>query len=210
MKVSTKRLRDLLRTLSQVSSQKLCWSTLLCFGAISCLNLPIIAQDSGCFFLDSNGEPMDLGHLCGASNNANTSSPKTKLSGSSEDQDLIIIPIKRRTGGLHGTPVVDVTFNGEHTFEMLFDTGATMTVISESMAETIGVEVIGELPFQTASSQQVFFAIATVDETSVSNLNRSNFNIAIAPNLGMGLLGQDLYGTYDITIKYGTIELRRR
>ncbi len=207
MKVSTKPFRDSLQSLSQASWKKLCGVTLIGF---SCVSPPTMAQDSACFFLDSNGEPMDLGHLCGASNNNNSSTPKTKLSGSSRDSDLIVIPIKRRTGGIYGTPVVDVTFNGEHTYEMLFDTGASMTLINQDMADDLGLEATGERPFQTASSNLVFFAITTVENSTVGNLSRDNLDVAISPDLEIGLLGQDLYGTYDITIKYGTIELRKR
>ncbi|NJL49692.1 MAG: hypothetical protein HC929_22485, partial [Leptolyngbyaceae cyanobacterium SM2_5_2] len=54
------------------------------------------------------------------------------------------IPIQERRGG---TPVVAVTLQGQtgsKTFPMLFDTGATGTLITAAMAQEIGVVVVGE------------------------------------------------------------------
>lgn len=193
MRVSTK-------SISKKAIACVCWiNALVSVGLLT----PVVAQNSECFMLDADGAPMDLGHLCG---NANRSTLRTNFDSGSKS-DLIIIPIKRRVGG---TPVVDVTFENGHTYEMLFDTGASMTVISESMAKEIGVKATGKLPFQTASSRMVFFGTGTMKTTKVGNLTKNNVNIAIAPTLDMGLLGQNLYGMYDITIKYGTIELKRR
>ena len=202
MRVFANLVPDRITKLVILSSQKFCFSSLVFFSAFAS---PDLAQaNPACFFLDSNGEPMDLGHLCGKkSNSANRSTLRTNP----QDRNLIVIPIKRRVGG---TPVVDVTFNNGHTFEMLFDTGATMTVISEEMAKKLQIKATGKLPFQTASSSLIYFETGIVESTTVGNLKKNNVNIAIAPTLDMGLLGQNLYGMYDITIKYGTIELQRR
>ncbi|MDO4929490.1 MAG: retropepsin-like aspartic protease, partial [Corynebacterium sp.] len=47
--------------------------------------------------------------------------------------------IKRRAGG---TPVIDVVFNGNKTFEMILDTGASGTLISQRMATALGVRPV--------------------------------------------------------------------
>lgn len=167
-----------------------------------------LAQDSHeCFMQDANGNPIDLGHLCGGSQNrVNTSTIRTRNT-VYNSADFFIVPIKRR---VHGTPVIEVKFNDKYVFEMLFDTGATMTVITKSMAKTLRVKPIGSMPFQTASNNMVFFEIGSVASASAGNMTSNNLDIAVAPTIDMGLLGQNFYGMYDITIKYGTIEFRKR
>ena len=157
-----------------------------------------------CFLLDSNGNAINLEYLCGGSQDSN-SFPKRRAR--SVQNNFIVIPIKRRVGG---TPVVEARFNGKYSFEMLFDTGATMTVITESMARELDLEKTGRLPFQTASNNLIYFDTASVSSVKIENKETNNLNIAIAPTLNIGLLGQDFYGAYDITINSNTIELTRR
>ena len=172
--------------------------------------IPTVAltQDSHeCFMQDANGNPIDLGHLCGGSQNrANTSTIRTNNT-VSNSTDFFVVPIKRR---VHGTPVIDVKFNGKYVFEMLFDTGATMTVITKPMAKTLKIKPVGSMPFQTASNNMIFFEIGNVASASAGNMTSNNLDIAVAPTMDIGLLGQNFYGMYDITIKYGTIEFRKR
>lgn len=165
------------------------------------------AQNSpGCFMLDDNGNPVDLGHLCdGSPNNTNTSTIKTKKS--QNNANFFVVPIKKR---IHGTPVIEVQFNDKYVFEMLFDTGATMTIITQPMAQTLKIKPTGSLPFQTASNNLIFFETASVSSASAGNMISDNLAIAIGPSLDIGLLGQNFYGMYDITIKSDTIEFRRR
>lgn len=161
-----------------------------------------------CFMLDANGNPIDLKHLCGSSpNNANTSIMRSRTSTNQNNADFFVVPIKRR---VNGTPVVDVQFNDKYTFEMLFDTGATMTVITPAMAETLKLKPTGSLPFKTASNNLIYFQTGHVSSASAGDLVSDNMIIAVAPTLEIGLLGQNFYGMYDITIKYGLIEFRKR
>ena len=184
-----------------------CAITSLQFSLI--LSMATAQNSHECFMLDSNGNPIDLGHLCGGSqNNAHTSTIKTKKSNVVNYQaDYFVIPIKRRVGG---TPVVEVKFNDKYIFEMLFDTGATMTVVTESMADKLKLKSMGSLPFQTASNNLIFFETSRISSVIAGNMKANNLNIAVAPTIDMGLLGQNFYGMYDITIKYDTIEFRKR
>ncbi|VEP14775.1 putative aspartyl protease [Hyella patelloides LEGE 07179] len=179
------------------------------FSLIVTTAIPAIAQNTpGCYMLDANGNPTDLGYLCGTSpNNANSSTLRNRKTRVSNSSDFFVVPIKRR---IHGTPVIDVKFNDKYIFEMLFDTGATMTVITKPMAKTLKLKPTGSLPFQTASNNLIYFEISSVSSASAGNMVSNNLNIAVAPTIDMGLLGQNFYGMYDITIKYGTIEFRRR
>ncbi len=117
--------------------------------------------------------------------------------------------IKSRHGG---TPVVDVTFNNGERFEMIVDTGASGTVITQQMASILGVVPIGKARANTASDRNVEFAIGRVNSIEVGGAVISNVPVAIAPldNLDMGLLGQDFFSNYDVTIKRDVVEFRPR
>jgi len=117
--------------------------------------------------------------------------------------------IKARHGG---TPVVDVTFNGSTQFEMIVDTGASGTVITQQMAAVLGVVPIGKTTANTASDRHVEFSIGNVDSIEVGGAVVNNVAVAIAPtaNLDLGLLGQDFFSNYDVTIKRDVVEFRPR
>ena len=161
--------------------------------------VPTQAQQS-CFLQGANGQNIDLGHLCGGggSNGSQPSaSPKT---------GVFTVPIKRRHSGI---PVVDVTFNGRHTFEMLFDTGASGITISTDMADAMGLEAQAGAFSQTAGGV-VPIGLSTVSSVQAGELTSSDLQVAINPALPNGLLGQTFYGHYDVVIKQDTIELRTR
>ena len=117
--------------------------------------------------------------------------------------------IKNRRGG---TPVVDVIFNGGEQFEMIVDTGASGTVITQQMASALGVVPIGRARANTASDRNVEFAVGNIRSIEVGGAVINNVPVAIAPtaNLDMGLLGQDFFSNYDVTIKRDVVEFRPR
>ena len=161
--------------------------------------LPTQAQQS-CFLEGANGQHIDLGHLCG-NGSSNTSQPNA-----SGKTGVFTVPIKRRDSGI---PVVDVTFNGQHTFEMLFDTGASGITVSTDMAESMGLKAEGQAFSQTAGGV-VPISLSTVSSVKAGELTSSDLQVAINPSLPIGLLGQTYYGHYDVMIKEDTIELRTR
>ncbi len=165
-------------------------------------------QENGCFMLDAAGNPISLGYLCN-NNNSRTQTIRTpqRNAPNNRKSDVFTVPIKRR---VHGTPVIDVQFNNKYTFEMLFDTGATLTIITTAMAKKLKVKPQGRLPFQTVSNNRIYFEIGTISSVNTGGMVSEDLDIAIAPSMDIGLLGQNFYDRYDITIKYGTIEFRRR
>ncbi|MEM8780342.1 MAG: retropepsin-like aspartic protease, partial [Cyanobacteria bacterium P01_G01_bin.49] len=167
-------------------------------GIIFIPNLSSTQAQQSCFLEESNGQSIDLGHLCGEG----SSSPPSV----SPNQGILTVPIKRRYSGI---PVVDVTFNGKHTFEMLFDTGASTITISKDMAAAMGLTPKREAVSQTAGGM-VSIGISTVSSVKVGEVVGSDLDVAINPTLPFGLLGQTFYGHYDVTIKQDTIELRAR
>ncbi len=134
--------------------------------------------------------------------------PATELKTNTSNLQVFQVPIKRRIGR---TPVLEVTFNGNQTFEMIFDTGASGTVITQAMAESLAVEAEGEVKADTASGKGVKFSTGQLESIAVEGVVAQNFRVAIAgPGLEIGLLGQDFYGNYDISLKQNVVEFRLR
>jgi predicted aspartyl protease len=117
-------------------------------------------------------------------------------------------PIIRRVGG---TPVVSVTFNGSQPFEMIVDTGASGTVITRQMAAALNVVPVGQANVDTASARSVTFSLGYVNSLEVSGAFAENVLVAVAgPNLAIGLLGQDFFGNYDVTVRQDVVEFHER
>ncbi|GAB1542287.1 hypothetical protein NUACC21_49610 [Scytonema sp. NUACC21] len=115
-------------------------------------------------------------------------------------------PIKRRLGG---TPIIEVTFNGIQPFEMILDTGASGTVITQKMAIALGVVPVTRAKANTASSKAVEFDVGYVESMEVGGAKTTQIPVAIAgTELETGLLGHDFFGNYDITIKRHIVEFR--
>lgn len=116
--------------------------------------------------------------------------------------------IKRRE---QGTPVIDVVFNGGPAFEMIVDTGASGTVITEEMAALLGAPIVGKANVDTASETEVQVPLAHIKSMSVGGVTMKEAIVAISgPALTIGLLGHDFFGNFDVTIKRDVVEFRRR
>ncbi|MEH2150947.1 retropepsin-like aspartic protease family protein [Nostoc sp.] len=122
------------------------------------------------------------------------------------DEAVFTAPIKRRIGG---TPIVEVTFNGQQQFEMIVDTGASGTVITQQMANALGIVTVGKAKANTASSRAVEFPVGYVNSMAVGGVIVNKIPVAIAgAELETGLLGHDFFGNYDVTIKRNVVEFR--
>ncbi|AFZ34108.1 hypothetical protein Sta7437_0501 [Stanieria cyanosphaera PCC 7437] len=161
-------------------------------------------SDSECLLLDANGKPMDLGYLCGGQVTPKTN--HSNLSNSSSNSGVFTVKIKRREFGI---PVIDVQFNNQHTFEMLVDTGASLTILTEKMAQTLQIQPQGTMLLYTANNS-ITVPTSTVSSIAAAGIRSKNIGVAIAPSLDIGLLGQNFFGHYDITIKQDAIEFKTR
>ncbi|MEM9217195.1 MAG: retroviral-like aspartic protease family protein [Cyanobacteria bacterium P01_F01_bin.150] len=135
------------------------------------------------------------------------------ISGPSEnggegDINVYRTPIIRRSGG---TPVIQVKFNGQYTVEMILDTGAGRTLLTQRVARALNVQVTGQTAGNIANGQTVIFQRGRVASISVEGATVENVEVAIAgPALDTGLLGNDFFRDYDVTVKSDVVEFRRR
>src|SRR5579883_1648810 len=175
------------------------------FVTLSGLGLTAIAQDSGCYMVTASGKVMNLSGLCGSSSRQ-TSAPT--LSKRSSRAGVFQVPIKRRE---HGIPVLDVTFNGNQTFEMMMDSGASVTTLSRRMATALGVVAEGKAIISTASAQAVETGVGRVRSIEVGGATVNNAMVLIAgPELDDGLLGENFLKHYDVMIKQNVVEFHVR
>jgi predicted aspartyl protease len=153
----------------------------------------IIAEDPGaCFMVTSAGRTVNLHQLCGAM---------------TPELGAFRVPIKRRIGR---TPVIEVTFNDNRKFEMIFDTGASGTLITLEMASSLKLKTTGSMEAQIADGSQVKFMTSKVSSVAVGGVVVNNMEVAIAPKAGIGLLGHDFFGNYDVRILEKEVELSPR
>lgn len=138
----------------------------------------------------------------------NTPVPATESQTTVATPKVYKVPIKRRAGL---TPVIEVTFNGAQTFEMIIDTGASGTVITQAMAESLGVVAEGEVVANTASAKGIKFSIGKVESIAVAGIVIKDVRVAIGGSeLDLGLLGQDFFGNYDVWIRQNIVEFHPR
>lgn len=106
-------------------------------------------------------------------------------------------PIIRRDGG---TPVIEVTFNGSQTFPMIVDTGASGTLITQAMANVLGVRTIRQVEALTPSGRTVF-DVGYVRSIEVGDAEIRDIPVAITGNMTVGLLGHDFLDYFDVMIR---------
>ena len=110
----------------------------------------------------------------------------------------VSVPIVRR---LHGTPVVQVTFDGAKSYEMILDTGASRTLITRQMASELGVVATDRMLAATASEAGVVFEIGQVQSISVGGIMIRGVSVGIGDSVEIGLLGNDFLRGHDMTIR---------
>ncbi len=123
---------------------------------------------------------------------------------------LGVVPIQRRQNGI---PVIKAKFNRRVEFEMLVDSGASMTVITREIAAALAItpaNVIDNVRFNTANGQ-VELPIVYVGNITVGGLELQQIPVAVAgPEMSIGLLGQDFLQQFDVSLRRNHIEFHLR
>lgn len=123
--------------------------------------------------------------------------PKSTSSSSTAPHKMIV-PVVRR---LYGTPVVQVTFDGSKTYDMILDTGASRTLITRAMADDLEIVATERMIAATASESEVVFELGRVESISMGGIILNNARISIGDSVSIGLLGNDFLNGYDVTIR---------
>ncbi|MBD2665135.1 retropepsin-like aspartic protease family protein [Richelia sinica] len=151
------------------------------------------ANDPGlCFMVTSSGKTVSLGQLCKVTTPTDT---------------VIRVPIKRRQAK---TPIIDVRFNGNQVYEMVFDTGASGILITQTMATALKVKPEGTMKATIADGSIVEFSTGMIASVAVGSAVVNNPRVTIAPRANIGLLGHGFFENYDVQILDNYIELRQR
>jgi clan AA aspartic protease (TIGR02281 family) len=140
-------------------------------------------------------------------------SPQTTASASSSQvasvaapDNSFSIPIQQKLGGV---PVIEVTLNNTKVL-MLLDTGASHTLITQAVADRMQLQSNGNSQAKTANGLATF-QVTTLDKIKFGEGEIRDIRVSIGQkDLPYGLLGHDVYGNYDITIKESSIEFRKR
>jgi predicted aspartyl protease len=124
-----------------------------------------------------------------------------------ENSRSFSIPIVKK---LDGIPVIEVTFNGQHKFQMLMDTGASRTLLTRAMANQMQLQASGKTSAKTASGISEF-DIVQLQSVEFGQGLTSNISVSVGQDeLNYGLLGHDVYKGYDITLKEDVILFNKR
>jgi len=173
-------------------------------------SLTAIAQErEGCFWVNSRGEHIDLSGYCPTAM-PNSEEPATGEGGSNvnpADSNTVMVPIMRREGGI---PIISVLFNGQPT-EMMLDTGASLIVLPQRVATQLQLRPVDSVLIDTASAQDVRMDVAIVNTVQLGSLTKQELPVAISgDHIGIGLLGQNFYSDYDLTIREDVVEFTHR
>jgi predicted aspartyl protease len=117
-------------------------------------------------------------------------------------QDVIRVPILERVGGI---PVIAVTLNGRQTFPMMIDTGASLTVITQEMADAIN--------FREQGKEAIIFGNGQVQELPRGNVSSIHVGDAVMDDFTVlvgsaPLLGQNFFADYNVTIRENFVFFR--
>ncbi|EKV00592.1 putative aspartyl protease [Leptolyngbya sp. PCC 7375] len=116
------------------------------------------------------------------------------------------VPIIQRRGG---TPVIAVNFNGRQ-YPMILDTGASHTHITRSMANDLGINVVGQASVATASNSRAVVDVGYVESIRVGNITHRNLPVSIGDAVPIGLLGNDVYKNFDVILQVNSVEFQPR
>lgn len=133
---------------------------------------------------------------------------ETQLRTLKQQQERIIrIPIKSFSGG---TPVVEVIFNDSCPFDMVLDTGASKTFLTQTMGRLLNITPIKLGRFCMADGRIVESPIGIVNSIALGSARVERLRVGISPTGNEGLLGQNFFGRYNMHILQNTIELHPR
>jgi predicted aspartyl protease len=117
---------------------------------------------------------------------------------------IIRVPIEGRTGGI---PIIAVTLNGQRTFPMMVDTGASLTIITPQMARAIGFRQEGSEKIRVANGDIEEMPRGRISSIRVGDAEMRNFTVLVG---SAPLLGQNFFSEYNVTVAQNFVVFRQR
>ena len=121
-----------------------------------------------------------------------------------ENEGVIRVPIRDRVSGI---PVIAVTLNGNRTFPILVDTGATFTTITPEMARAARFKQEDIVKIRVGSGDVIDMPRGRVSSLRVGKAELNNFTVVVGST---PLLGQNFFGDYNVTIGENFVVFRPR
>jgi predicted aspartyl protease len=113
--------------------------------------------------------------------------------------------------------LVAVSVNGQGPYQFALDTGASATVLSAELAQSLGLKTV-EAPAITGGGGRVKTSIGTVESLAVGSTMRRNLSVVVADFLTMlsqvtgakidGIVGYNFLKNFSVTIDYPQEVLR--
>jgi len=102
-----------------------------------------------------------------------------------------------------GVMVIQTLVNGRVKMPFIFDTGASVTTISTTLAEQAGVEIDSSVsvPVLTANGKTTAH-IGAIKSLIIGDLKAVNVPVLVVKDTQANLLGQNLISMFDVTINY--------
>jgi tetratricopeptide (TPR) repeat protein len=116
---------------------------------------------------------------------------------------ILRVPVKSYRWG---TSVVEVKFNDQYTFDLIVDTGATQTTLSNHMARIMNLPITRYSLAQVADGRMIRVGYARVATIAVGAAQLRNIEVSVLESDTDGLLGQDFLSAYNLRIFADAIE----
>jgi predicted aspartyl protease len=112
------------------------------------------------------------------------------------------VPILGRRSGI---PVIAVTLDGQETFPMMVDTGASTTMITPEMARAIRFRPQGKESVRVASGQVLEVPVGRISSIQVGGATTNNVEVWVG---NTPLLGQNFISQYNLVMAQDFIVFR--
>ncbi len=132
---------------------------------------------------------------------------KKQAAKASAAEGIIRVPIKSLQGG---TPVIEVRFNDSVSCNMILDTGAGITCITQRLGDLLNVVPTGTERLSLADGRIITAPVGRVQSLAVGAAVAENLQVSISPTATEGLLGQNFLSRYNVRILRTEVELQSR
>jgi clan AA aspartic protease (TIGR02281 family) len=201
------------RAVSETALDKDDWALVATQWQTSIKLLKAVPKDSTSYALAQKILPQYQQNLTQAQQKSTNF--RQKATGGGEDTPIASVdqsqsfsmPIIKK---LNNIPVIEVTINGRDRVQMLFDTGASKTLITKGTATRLQLASQGQTKAMTASGDAKFDTVK-LDSVEFGQGKVSDLMVAVgSSDQNYGLLGHDVYKGYEITLTEETIEFKKR